>query len=150
MKKVFLLAIACLFSVICFAKNEDGVKISAEELPAKASLFIKDYFPEAKIKTVYKKWDDDAVIEYKVILKTKTTIEFDMVGTWSEIEINTKKDKMPRFIYSNPVNETIDAKFYEKVIDKVETDGVYYDFDFTDKSEAKIKTTGQVLEFEIN
>ena len=39
---------------------------------------------------------------------------------------------------------------FEKVISKVENDGVYYDFDFTDKSEAKIKTTGQVLEFEIN
>lgn len=148
MKKVFLLAVACLFSVICFAK-EDGVKISIEELPEKANLFIKDYFPAAKVKTVYKSWDE-GVVEYKVIFKTKTTIEFDMVGTWSEIDVNVKKDKMPRFIYPTPVNETIDAKFYEKVISKVENDGVYYDFDFTDKSEAKIKTTGQVLEFEIN
>ncbi|MEE0991047.1 MAG: PepSY-like domain-containing protein [Paludibacteraceae bacterium] len=148
MKKVFLLAVACLFSVMCFAK-EDGVKISIEELPEKANLFIKDYFPAAKVKAVYKSWDE-GVVEYKVIFKTKTTIEFDMVGTWSEIDVNVKKDKMPRFIYPTPVNETIDAKFYEKVISKVENDGVYYDFDFTDKSEAKIKTTGQVLEFEIN
>lgn len=148
MKKVFLLAVACLFSVMCFAK-EDGVKISIEELPEKANLFIKDYFPAAKVKVVYKSWDE-GVVEYKVIFKTKTTIEFDMVGTWSEIDVNVKKDKMPRFIYPTPVNETIDAKFYEKVISKVENDGVYYDFDFTDKSEAKIKTTGQVLEFEIN
>ncbi len=148
MKKVFLLVVACLFSVMCFAK-EDGVKISIEELPEKANLFIKDYFPAAKVKAVYKSWDE-GVVEYKVIFKTKTTIEFDMVGTWSEIDVNVKKDKMPRFIYPTPVNETIDAKFYEKVISKVENDGVYYDFDFTDKSEAKIKTTGQVLEFEIN
>jgi hypothetical protein len=133
---------------MCFAK-EDGVKISIEELPEKANLFIKDYFPAAKVKAVYKSWDE-GVVEYKVIFKTKTTIEFDMVGTWSEIDVNVKKDKMPRFIYPTPVNETIDAKFYEKVISKVENDGVYYDFDFTDKSEAKIKTTGQVLEFEIN
>ena len=55
---------------------------------------------------------------------------------------------MPRFIYSNPVNETLDREFFDKTIDKVENDGVYYDFDFTDKSEAKIKTTGQVVEFE--
>ena len=142
------MAVACLFSVMCFAK-EDGVKISIEELPEKANLFIKDYFPAAKVKAVYKSWDE-GVVEYKVIFKTKTTIEFDMVGTWSEIDVNVKKDKMPRFIYPTPVNETIDAKFYEKVISKVENDGVYYDFDFTDKSEAKIKTTGQVLEFEIN
>ena len=147
MKKVFLLAISCLFSVICFAK-EDGVKISLEELPEKATLFIKDYFPEAKVKSVYKKWDD-GVEEYKVIFKTKTTIEFDMVGAWSEIDVNIKKDKMPRFIYSKDVNETIDREFYDKVIDKVEYDGVYYDFDFADHSEAKIKSTGQVLEFEI-
>lgn len=148
MKKVFLLAVACLFSVICFAK-EDGVKISVDELPEKASLFIKDYFPTAKVKAVYKSWDE-GVEEYKVIFKTKTTIEFDMVGSWSEINVNPKKDTMPRFIYSTSVNETLDAKFYDKVIDKVENDGVYYDFEFTDHSEAKIKTTGQVLEFEIN
>lgn len=146
MKKVFLLALASIFSVLCFAK-EDGIKIPAEQLPEKASLFIKDYFPTAKIKAVYKKWDE-GVEEYKVIFKTKTTIEFDMVGAWSEIDVNAQKDKMPRFIYSNPVNETLDREFFDKTIDKVENDGVYYDFDFTDKSEAKIKTTGQVVEFE--
>lgn len=148
MKKVFLLAIAYLFSVICFAK-EDGVKISVDQLPQKATLFIKDYFPEAKIKAVYKNWDE-GVVEYKVIFKTKTTIEFDMVGSWSEIDVNVKKEKMPRFIYTNAVNETLDREFYDQVIDKVENDGVYYEFDFTDKSEAKIKSTGEVLEIERN
>lgn len=148
MKKVFLLAIACLFSVICFAK-EDGVKISVDQLPQKATLFIKDYFPETKIKAVYKNWDE-GVVEYKVIFKTKTTIEFDMVGSWSEIDVNVKKEKMPRFIYTNAVNETLDREFYDQVIDKVENDGVYYEFDFTDKSEAKIKSTGEVLEIERN
>ncbi len=148
MKKVFLLAVACLFSVMCFAK-EDGVKISIEELPEKAALFIKDYFPTTKVKAVYKSWDD-GVVEYKVIFKTKTTIEFDMVGSWSEIDVNVKKEKMPRFIYTNAVNETLDREFYDQVIDKVENDGVYYEFDFTDKSEAKIKSTGEVLEIERN
>ena len=95
MKKVFLLAIACLFSVVCFAK-EDGVKISVDQLPQKATLFIKDYFPEAKIKAVYKNWDE-GVVEYKVIFKTKTTIEFDMVGSWSEIDVNVKKRKDASF-----------------------------------------------------
>ena len=148
MKKVFLLAVACLFSVICFAK-EDGVKISIEQLPEKAALFIKDYFPEAKIKAVYKDWDE-GVVEYKVIFKTKTTIEFDMVGTWSEIDVNHKKDKMPRFICPTPVNETLDREFYDKVIDKIENDGVYYEIEFTDDSEVKIKSTGEVLNFERN
>lgn len=147
MKKIFLLALASVFATLCFAK-EDGIKISVEQLPEKAQLFIKDYFTGIKIKAVYKSWDE-GVAEYKVILKTKTTVEFDMVGAWSEIDVNIKKDKMPRFIYSKDVNETIDREFYDKVIDKVEYDGVYYDFDFADNSEAKIKSTGQVLEFEI-
>ena len=147
MKKIFLLALTCLFSVMCFAKG-DVLKISIDQLPEKATLFIKDFFPESKIKAIYKTWDE-GVAEYKVVFKTKSNIEFDVVGAWSEIEINTKKDKMPRFIYSKDVNETIDREFYDKVIDKVEYDGVYYDFDFADHSEAKIKSTGQVLEFEI-
>ena len=147
MKKIFLLALASVFATLCFAK-EDGIKISVEQLPEKAQLFIKDYFTGIKIKAVYKSWDE-GVAEYKDILKTKTTVEFDMVGAWSEIDVNIKKDKMPRFIYSKDVNETIDREFYDKVIDKVEYDGVYYDFDFADHSEAKIKSTGQVLEFEI-
>ena len=148
MRKLLLIALASVFATLCFAK-EDGVKISENELPEKATLFIKDYFPAAKIKAVYKSWDD-GVVEYKVIFKTKTTIEFDMVGAWTEIDINAKKDSMPRFIYTKDVNETIDNKFYNKVIDKVENDGVYYEFEFTDDSEAKIKSTGEVLEFEIN
>ena len=69
MKKLFLLALASIFATLCFAK-EDGVKIAAEQLPEKASLFTKDYFPSAKIKAVYKKWDD-GVEEYKVKLKNK-------------------------------------------------------------------------------
>lgn len=146
MKKIILLAIASVFATLCFAK-EDGVKITVDQLPEKAGLFIKDYFPESKIKAVYKKWDD-GVVEYKVIFKTKTTIEFDMVGAWSEIDVNIRKDKMPRFIYSNEVNEAIDREFYDKEIDKVENDGVYYEFEFADDSEAKIKTNGEVLEFE--
>lgn len=148
MKKVFLLAFACLFSLMCFAK-EDGVKISLEQLPEKATLFIKDFFPESKIKAVYKDWDE-GVVEYKVIFKTKSTIEFDMIGSWSEIKINTKKDKMPRFIYSKEVNETLDREFYDQIIEKVENDGVYYEFDFKDDLEAKIKTTGEVLSFKKN
>ena len=146
MKKIFLLALASVFATLCFAK-EDGIKISVDQLPEKAQLFIKDYFTGIKIKAVYKSWDE-GVAEYKFILKTKTTVEFDMVGAWSEIDVNIKKDKMPRFIYSKDVNETIDREFYDKVIDKVEYDGVYYDFDFADDSEAKIKTNGEVLEFE--
>jgi hypothetical protein len=118
-----------------------------DQLLEKAGLFIKDYFPESKIKAVYKKWDD-GVVEYKVIFKTKTTIEFDMVGAWSEIDVTIKKDKMPRFIYSNEVNEAIDREFYNKEIDNVANDRVYYEFDFADDSEAKIKTNGEVLEFE--
>lgn len=148
MKKVFLMALACVVSTLCFAK-EDGVKITLDELPEKATLFIKDYFPTNKVKAVYKKWDE-GVVEYKVIFKTKTTIEFDMVGSWSEIDINTKKEKMPRFIYTNQVNDTLDRDFYDQEIDKVENDGVYYEFEFTDKSEAKIKSTGEVKSFEKN
>ena len=148
MKKIFLLAMACLFSMMCFAK-EDGVKISIDQLPEKASLFIKDFFPEAKIKAIYKSWDE-GVAEYKVIFKTKSTIEFDVVGAWSEIDINTKKDVMPRFIYTKEVNETLDREFYDEIIDKVENDGVYYEFEFKGNSEAKIKTTGQVLSFTKN
>ena len=148
MKKVFLLLVVCLFSLVCFAK-EDGVKISLEQLPEKATLFIKDYFPASKIKAVYKDWDE-GVVEYKVIFKTKTTIEFDMVGDWSEIDINTRKDVMPRFLYTQNVNETIDREFYDQIIEKVEFDGVYYEFDFKGDAEAKIKSTGEVLLFEKN
>ncbi len=148
MKKLLLLALTGLFATICFAK-EDGVKVTIDELPEKASLFIKDFFPTAKIKAIYKSWNE-GVAEYKVIFKSKSTIEFDVVGSWSDIDLNPKKDKMPRFIYPTAVTETLDKKFYDKVIDKVGNDGVYYDFDFTDKSEAKIKSSGDVLEFEIN
>ena len=73
-----------------------------------------------------------------------------MVGTWSEIDVNHKKDKMPRFICPTPVNETLDREFYDKVIDKIENDGVYYEIEFTDDSEVKIKSTGEVLNFERN
>lgn len=149
MKKVLLLAFACMFPFLSFAK-EEGEKITIEELPEKASLFIKDYFSDFKVRKVYKEMDSDGLIEYKVIFRTKSAIEFDMVGTWSEIKINTKKDMMPRFIYTKAVNETIDREFYDKVIEKVENDGVYYEFDFKDDSEAEIKSTGEVLKFEKN
>ena len=150
MKKVFLLVVASIFSLVCFAKD-DVLKINVEQLPEKAALFIKDYFPESKIKTIYKSWDE-GVAEYKVIFKTKSKIEFDVVGAWSEIEINTKKDKMPRFIYTNEVNETLDREFYDQIIEKVENDGVYFEFDFKDADvinrinrESEFKTEAEVF-----
>ena len=48
-------------------------------------------------------------------------------------------------VYACGTEAKLSGKYYSEDIT-----GVYYEFDFTDKSEAKIKSTGEVLEIERN
>lgn len=148
MRKTMLLLAGVLVATMAFAKDIER-KSSFQELPEKAQTFLNTYFEGVKIKKVIKTIDEfNFVEEFDVVLANKTQIEFDMVGSWNEIIVKSKKESMPRFIYPNKVNEAIDKQFYNKKIVEVSNDGMEYEFKFKDGSEVTINALGKVVEFE--
>lgn len=148
MKKAWLILAGALVATLAFAEDIEK-KSSFQELPERAQSFINTYFEGVKIKKVTKTIDEYTFVEeFDVVLANKTQLEFDMVGSWNEIVVKSKKVNMPRFIYPNRVNETIDKQFFDKKIVKVSNDGMEYEFKFKDGSEVTINALGKVVEFE--
>ena len=85
--------------------------------------------------------------EYRAYLKGGIIVEFDMLGCWDEIWL-TRGGNMPRMILPDIVQETLDSRFGDKRIYKMENNGYQYKIKFTDRTEVEINANGQITEFE--
>ncbi|NCC99645.1 MAG: hypothetical protein EOL95_08105 [Bacteroidia bacterium] len=145
MKKI-MLVLACMMIAIGIQAKDIVTKVTVAELPEKAQKFIQEHFQTVQVKSVMQETDEDGIVEYKIFLKDKTAIEFDMVGAWNSVLV--KKATMPRFIVPIKVQNAIDKQFANKTIKKVENDGYSFEFDFADGTEAEINVLGDVMEVE--
>lgn len=143
MKKNILIA-ACVMMAINIQAKAIVTKLTVAELPEKAQKFVQEHFQAAQVKSVIQEINEDDVIEYKIILKDKTKIEFDMVGAWNSVYV--QKATMPRFMVPIKVQNVIDQQFANKKIKKIENDGYSYEFDFTDGTETEINVLGNITE----
>ena len=148
MKKIILLVVSTLLALSVAAKPEEQA-IEVNQLPSRAQEFVSIYFGEAPVKKAIKLTGEGIAVEaYQVVLTNKVQIEFDMVGLWNKIDAKKKKNLMPRFIYPDKINETLDKNFADKIIKKVENDGFYYSFDFANGDDVIINALGQIMESE--
>ena len=130
-------------SASVWAKN-DELKIAYDSIPAAAQNFIKTNFEGVAVKKAYQMFDD-GIAEYKVYLKNKIVINFDMVGAWNYIE--TSKGVLPDAGFlPERVLDTVLARFADKKIKRLENDGYLYKVMFSDGSEVKINVNGTIVE----
>lgn len=145
MKKIAILVAAALMSVVALAKDPE-LKIPYNQLPEQAQQFLTQYFAANPVKNTTQKFDD-GVAEYKAYLKGGIIVEFDMLGGWDEVWL-TRGGNMPRMILPDVVQETLDSRFGDKRIYKMENNGYEYKVKFTDRTEVEINVNGQITEFE--
>lgn len=102
MKKIFkilpLLLIAVLGAALSSCGDDKDDPIPSSQLPSKATEFISQYFPSAKIISSFKDKD-----EFEVKLSEGTQIEFNKDGEWIDVEA--------------PSGKTIPSGFYPSEID---------------------------------
>lgn len=103
MKKVAILAVMALMSVVAFGKT----------LPEKAQKFLEVAFPERTILML------DAKIDCEVTLDDFTEIDFDMYGQWKEIDAKGHGD-IPETAIPAQIREAINKNFEGKKIVKME------------------------------
>ena len=145
MKKFIISLVASLMAVVALARDPE-LKIPYSQIPEAAQQFLTQHFPANPVKNTTQKFDD-GVSEYKAYLKGGVIVEFDMLGGWNEIWL-TRGGNMPRMILPDVVQETLDSRFGDKRIFKMENDGYEYKIKFTDRTEVEINMNGQITEFD--
>ncbi len=103
MKKVAILAVMALMSVVAFGKT----------LPEKAQKFLEVAFPERTILML------DAKIDCEVTLDDFTEIDFNMYGDWKEIDAKGHGD-IPETAIPAKILESINKNFDGKKVVKME------------------------------
>ena len=145
MKKIAILVAATLMSVVALARDPE-LKISYSQLPEQAQQFLTQYFAANPVKNT-KHNVDVGVSEYMAFLKGCIIVEFDMLGGWDEIWL-TRGGNMPRMILPDIVQETLDSRFGDKRIYKMENNGYQYKIKFTYRIEFEINDNCQITECE--
>lgn len=145
MKKIVISLVASLMAVVALARDPE-LKIPYNQIPEAAQQFLTQYFPANPVRNTTQKFDD-GVSEYKAYLKGGVIVEFDMLGGWNEIGL-TRGGNMPRMILPDVVQETLDSRFGDKRIIKMENNGYEYKIKFTDRTEVEINMNGQITEFD--
>lgn len=84
MKKVMMILMAAMFTVVGFSCDNDEKVIKASELPMAARNFVDTHFASQTITRVTK--DTEGSTEYDVRLDNGFKLEFDKSGNWREIE----------------------------------------------------------------
>ena len=143
MKKILFVICATMLAFAAEAKDSE-LKIAYDQIPTKAQSFVSEYYPSAVVKKSTQRFDDGIAV-YKVYLKDKTAIEFDMVGAWNIVEA-PKKMSVSVEILPAKIKNALASNFADKKIKKVGNDGYVYDITFTDGTKVKINANGVTVE----
>ncbi len=109
MKKIFkllpILLIAVMGIALSSCDNDKDEPIQSSQLPAKATEFITQFFPSARIVSSHKDKDD-----YEVTLSEGTQIEFNKDGEWIDVEAADGKT-LPSGFYPVQIDEYLSQYF---------------------------------------
>lgn len=118
MKKIFL-ALACVFTLIANACDDNYKPIELVQLPEEAQTFLSTYFPDAKVSLVRKEIDV-MELSYDVIFTDGSKVEFDRKGNWTEIDCLTQP--LPTGIVPEEISKVINSRYPEAKVIKIERD----------------------------
>ncbi len=106
-----------LFCVIGLSLYADEKPISVDKLPSAAVKFVKTNFTKATITlaTIEKGWFSS---DYEVFLDDSTSIEFDSVGQWREIQ-NSINGVSLKFLPKNTQN-FIETRYFGVKVKSIE------------------------------
>lgn len=139
MKKIlFLFLVLFVGQSVAFADNDKPVQLN--QMPKKAQLFVKSYFPTNEV--ALSKVDADLFDKsYKVIFTNGDKVEFDKKGNWKEVDC--KYSHVPTSVVPSKILNYVKSNYAEQKILKIDKDkkgyeiklsnGIELDFDLSCK-----------------
>lgn len=113
MKKLFSILVLCL--AFCFATFADNDKIIVfEQLPKTAQEFVKTYYPKQQVINIQQDIEDG---DYELRLENGVKIDFNKLGSWTEIE---GRVALPKGIISSNIYNYVAKNYKKSKIYKVE------------------------------
>ena len=115
--------------------------IEAEQLPATAQTFIKDYFPGSAIS--YVKKEGGVRAGYEVVMQDGTEIEFNGKGEWDNVDC--KKVAVPAGLVPAGITEYVDKNCPGQIIVKIDKEHFGYEIELGNDLDLKFDKNGKFL-----
>jgi len=140
MKKILVAFMTMALMTISLSCNADRDRIiTADQLPAAAREFIKQYFPEQTV-TLAKKDKDLIKVTYEVLLNDGTEIEFDSKGEWDKIDRETIA--VPAALIPEAIATYVSTSFPAQTIVKIDKEKNGYEIELSGGIELRFNKSG--------
>ncbi len=145
MKKI-LFAVVAIFSLGVFNVSADNDRIiSKEMLPAKAQVFIDQFFPGLKIS--YAKEERDFLERsYEVVLADGSKLEFFRKGDWKEVDC--RYNEVPAGVVPEPIVKFVNANYPDAKILQIEFDNHDYEVKLSNRLELSFDKKFNIIDID--
>lgn len=140
-RKITTLLVA-LFS-LTFASAQDDRFISFNQLPAKAQSFIKEYFSEENIASVWVDTDYLVKKEYTVVFNDGSEVEFYSNGDWEEVKSRTSE--VPARIIPSGVAQHVQRNFPNTFVKEIKKRKYGYEVELSNGLDLEFNRAGKFL-----
>ncbi len=148
MKRIFkflpLLLIAVVGLAFTSCNNDKDEPVSSSQLPSKATEFISQYFPSARIISSIKDKD-----EYEVTLSEGTQIEFNKDGDWIDVDAANGKT-IPSGFYPSEIDNYIAQNFEGIGINEISKVKRGFEVELTTTTEIVFSPDGTFIEIGVD
>lgn len=144
MKKMITLT-CCLLAFFSWAKADNDLPVTVNELPQKAQEFIKQYFPKQEV-SFAKVEKDFWEKKYEIVFVSGEKIEFDKNGNWEEVKC--KFSVVPNGIVPEKIREQLSKQFPDAKVLKIERDSKGYEVELDNKLEVKYNSSFQLTDID--
>lgn len=144
MKQMITLT-CCLLAFFSWAKADNDLPVTVNELPQKAQEFIKQYFPKQEV-SFAKVEKDFWEKKYEIVFVSGEKIEFDKNGNWEEVKC--KFSVVPNGIVPEKIREQLSKRFPDAKVLKIERDSKGYEVELDNKLEVKYNSSFQLTDID--
>lgn len=130
-----------IFMTNC-AVAQDKV-ITFAELPAKAQTFIKTYFDQKEVASVYEDTEYMVQKEYSVYLNDGTELEFFSNGDWEEVK--TRTGQVPDKIIPSAITQHIQKQFPSTFVKEIKKKRYGYEVEISNGLDLEFNKNGKFL-----
>lgn len=142
MKKIILSIVALALMIPFASKADDGRPISPDKIPAAATAFIQETFPE--IPVVYAEIDKEiARTKYEVLLNDGTKVEFNAKGEWDKVECIRKA--VPASLVPETIANYVQTSFPGNLIEKIDKERFGWSIELSNDLELDFSPEGALL-----
>lgn len=136
-----MLSVALLGMNFVSAQNDKTISFNA--LPAKSQSFIREYFSESNVASVWEDTDYLVKKEYTVVLNDGTEIEFLSTGDWEEVKSRT--NEVPSKIIPNGIYQHVTKNFPNTFVKEIKKKKYGYEVELSNGLDLEFNKSGKFL-----